>query len=74
MNEYNRNKRNQKYGFWSMVVGVWLLIFAGDGSTPMSMIFFGVGITIVAITGIVVVKSTKKLKRLQALKEKDEDS
>lgn len=56
-----------------MVVGVWLLIFAGDGSTSLSMILFGAGIITVTITGIVVLKSTRNLKRLQSVKKKEDD-
>ena len=73
MNEYNQNKRNQKYGFWAMIVGVWLLIFAGDGSSEISMILFSFGMIIITLTGIIVLKSTRNLKRLQSTQEKEID-
>lgn len=69
MNEYTRAKRSQKYGIWIMIVGVWFLIFAGDGNSTISMVLFIVGLLLVTVTGIVVMKSTKKLKALKVSKD-----
>ena len=52
-----------------MIVGVWFLIFAGDGNSTISMVLFSVGLLLVTVTGIVVMKSTKKLKALKVSKD-----